>query len=68
MMTKRGDIGRGGWMSKAFLKETDAAEAEPADEATALPAGVKNYMTPRGHRLMQEELHRLLRVERPQTV
>jgi len=55
-------------MSKAFLKETDAAETDLPDEAPALPAGFKNYMTPKGHRLMQAELHRLLRVERPQVV
>ena len=30
--------------------------------------GVKNYMTPEGHRRMQDELRRLLRVERPKVV
>jgi transcription elongation factor GreB len=58
-------------MSKAFVKETDTddADVEPADDATlAIPAGVKNYMTPEGHRGMQEELRRLLREERPKTV
>jgi transcription elongation factor GreB len=54
-------------MSKAFVKETDD-EAELPDEAPAIPAGVKNYMTPAGHRRMQEELRRLLREERPKTV
>ena len=56
-------------MSKAFVKETDADdEPELPDEAPAIPAGVKNYMTPHGHRQMQEELRRLLREERPKTV
>jgi transcription elongation factor GreB len=57
-------------MSKAFLKEgAEAADlAEPADAAPALPPGVKNYMTPRGHRRLQDELRRLLREERPQVV
>jgi len=54
-------------MSKAFIKETED-EPEPVVEAPALPAGVKNYMTPEGHRRMQEELRRLMREERPKTV
>ena len=54
-------------MSKAFIKETED-EAEPVVEAPALPAGVKNYMTPEGHRHMQEELRRLMRDERPKVV
>ncbi len=55
-------------MSKAFVKETDDDAAELPDEAPAIPAGVKNYMTPEGHRRMQEELRRLLREERPKVV
>ena len=54
-------------MSKAFIKETED-EPEPVVEAPALPAGVKNYMTPEGHRRMQEELRRLMRDERPKVV
>jgi transcription elongation factor GreB len=54
-------------VSKAFIKETDE-EPEPVVEAPALPAGVKNYMTPEGHRHMQEELRRLMRDERPKVV
>ena len=54
-------------MSKAFIKETED-EQEPVVEAPALPAGVKNYMTPEGHRRMQEELRRLMREERPKVV
>jgi len=54
-------------VSKAFIKETED-EPEPVVEAPALPAGVKNYMTPEGHRRMQEELRRLLRDERPKVV
>jgi transcription elongation factor GreB len=57
-------------MSKAFIRETadDADPAEPPDEAPPIPAGVKNYMTPRGYRRMREELHWLLREERPKVV
>jgi transcription elongation factor GreB len=38
------------------------------DEAPALPAGTRNYMTPAGHARMREELRRLLREERPKVV
>ena len=54
-------------MSKAFVKETDDEDDLP-DEPLAIPAGVKNYMTPGGHRRMQDELRQLLRVERPKVV
>jgi transcription elongation factor GreB len=54
-------------MSKAFVKETED-DPEPTLEAPALPARVKNYMTPGGHRRMQEELRRLMREERPKVV
>jgi len=43
--------------------------AEDDDEAgAALPAGTANYMTPAGHRALEEELRRLARVERPRVV
>jgi transcription elongation factor GreB len=54
-------------MSKAFVRESEDA-AELPDDAPTIPAGVKNYMTPAGHARMQQELRRLLREERPQTV
>jgi transcription elongation factor GreB len=54
-------------MSKAFIKETEG-EADLVQEAPDLPAGTKNYMTPRGHQQMRDELHQLLRVERPKVV
>src|SRR5690349_22700148 len=54
-------------MSKAFVKESDD-EADLPDEPPAVPLGFKNYMTPRGHRHMQDELRQLLRVERPRVV
>ena len=55
-------------MSKAFTKETDGDSELPEDEAPAVPAGVKNYMTPQGHRRLEEELRRLVREERPVVV
>jgi len=54
-------------MSKAFVKEVDE-QADRPDEAPRIPAGVKNYMTPHGHRQLQDELRQLLRVERPKVV
>lgn len=56
-------------MSKAFTKETDTVqEPDAADEAAALPKGLKNYMTPTGFSTLQEELRQLMRVERPKVV
>jgi transcription elongation factor GreB len=54
-------------VSKAFVKEPDS-EADLPYEPPVIPAGIKNYMTPQGHRHMQDELHQLLRVERPKVV
>jgi transcription elongation factor GreB len=54
-------------MSKAFVKEAED-EADLPDEAPAIPTGVKNYMTPQGHRDLQDELRQLLRIERPKVV
>jgi len=40
--------GEGDLITKAFVKETDGEDDLP-DEPLAIPAGVKNYMTPEGH-------------------
>jgi transcription elongation factor GreB len=53
-------------MSKAFVKETDQDDELP--EEVALPAGVKNYITPAGLQALRDELHQLTRVERPKVV
>jgi transcription elongation factor GreB len=50
-------------MSKAFVKESDSEADLPA-----IPTGIKNYMTPEGHRQLQDQLHQLLGVERPKVV
>ena len=55
-------------MSKAFVKESDDAPDLPEEDDVALPSGVKNYMTPEGHRRMREDLQRLIREDRPKTV
>src|SRR5689334_25101692 len=54
-------------MSKAFVRESDEEEDWP-EELHVVPVGFKNYMTPQGHRKLQEELRTLLRVERPKVV
>jgi len=51
-------------MSKAFTK----AEAEFEDEIPALPAGTKNYITPKGLQRLQDEFAQLQKIERPKTV
>jgi len=51
-------------MSKAFVKDSDS-EADLPSEPPTIPAGIKNHMPPQGHRQMEDELHQLLRVERP---
>jgi transcription elongation factor GreB len=53
-------------MSKAFVKEADD-EADLPDGPPAVRAGFKNYMTPRSHRHMQDELRQLW-VERQKVV
>ena len=56
-------------MSKAFTKENDAApEADEEEGANALPAGVKNYMTPAGHACLKAEFDQLWKIERPRMV
>jgi transcription elongation factor GreB len=54
-------------MSKAFTKETDS-EDDGQEETDILPAGAKNYMTPLGLAVLQQELRKLLREERPKIV
>jgi len=54
-------------MNKAFTKETDTEEELP-ELIDALPAGVKNYITPEGMERLRGELHQLRSVERPQVV
>ncbi|HTV87536.1 MAG TPA: transcription elongation factor GreB [Stellaceae bacterium] len=56
-------------MSKAFVKESETEDAAGLpDDEPAVPRGVKNYMTPSGHRRLQRELQLLLCEERPKTV
>ena len=43
-------------------------DGDDDDGAAALPAGVKNYITPDGFQRLQDELKHLKRVERPKVV
>jgi len=54
-------------MSKAFTREDDDLPDRPAPRRppSALPLGVKNYLTANGARRFQEELDRLVQTERP---
>ena len=54
-------------MSKAFTKESDVADdLEDLEDASPIPAGAKNYMTPHGWRRMRDELSHLVKVDRPE--
>jgi transcription elongation factor GreB len=56
-------------MSKAFTKETDSdADDRDDDQADALPANIKNYVTPAGQAALQAELRQLRQDERPKLV
>lgn len=53
-------------MNKAFTKETEAEDDEPA--LAPLPAGGKNYITPQGYERLRSELLDLIDNERPKMV
>ena len=58
-------------MSKAFTRESDAADDDEDDGVagvSALPAGTRNYMTPAGYQRLRAELMQLLDEERPKMV
>jgi transcription elongation factor GreB len=57
-------------MSKAFTKESDAADDldDEQEAVSPLPAGSRNYMTPGGFLRMKAELERLVQKERPELV
>ena len=53
-------------MSKAFTRESDDGDDEPARSVGAeLPPGVKNYLTPEGALRLREEIERLASLDRP---
>ena len=60
-------------MSKAFVKDAadNAVDEDVSDDligAPPIPPGSRNYMTPRGHQRLKDELVHLLKVERPEMV
>ena len=56
-------------MSKAFTKEPDGGDDDDErDVADALPGGFTNYITPAGHKRLNDELARLWKVDRPKLV
>lgn len=55
-------------MSKAFTKETDAADEDDDLALPALPQGTRNYMTPQGYARLRAELVALVNDERPKVV
>ena len=56
-------------MNKAFTREADAeSEDDDVDQASPLPSGARNYMTPQGFARLNSELDRLVRGERPELV
>jgi len=55
-------------MSKAFTKESDAADDEDDTPTPALPINGKNYITPQGYARLRSELLGLMDDERPKVV
>ena len=56
-------------MSKAFTKEPDGDDEElERDGDGAIPGGFTNYVTPAGHKRLNDELTRLWKIDRPKLV
>jgi len=56
-------------MSRAFVRESDDRPELPlARQASSLPPGARNYLTPGGATRLRDELRRLVEVERPRLV
>lgn len=55
-------------MSKAFTREEETELDNELEEASPLPAGSRNYMTPGGFARLKDELSRLTDKERPEVV
>lgn len=53
-------------MNKAFTRESE--DEDDLDSTPALPQGVKNYITPAGHKRLKDEFDHLWKVERPELV
>jgi len=55
-------------MNKAFTKESDNADDDDDPQLPPLPAGGKNYITPKGYAALRSELLGLIGTERPKVV
>ena len=56
-------------MNKAFTREdSEPVEDDDVQDASPLPAGSRNYMTPGGFARLRDELDRLVTQERPELV
>jgi len=55
-------------MSKAFIREEEPELDDELEEASPLPGGSRNYMTPGGFARLKAELSRLADTERPEVV
>jgi len=55
-------------MSKAFTREEETDLDDEIEEASPLPAGSRNYMTPGGFARLKAELSQLVDKERPEIV
>src|SRR5580698_443684 len=55
-------------MSKAFTRESDGDDDDTLDPAESSALLVKNYVTPRGYKMLVDERQNLMRVERPKIV
>ena len=55
-------------MSKAFTRESEAADDDDIEAISPLPVGARNYMTPGGFARLSSELEHLVHKERPELV
>ena len=55
-------------MSKAFTRESEAADDDEDVSLPPLPKGSKNYITPKGYAMLRDELLDLIDNERPKIV
>ena len=55
-------------MSKAFTRESEAADDDDVEAVPPLPVGARNYMTPGGFARLSGELEHLVHKERPELV
>jgi transcription elongation factor GreB len=55
-------------MNKAFVKENSEDDGDDEFQLPEIPAGTKNYITPKGYQRLKDELLQLIDVDRPEVV